>query len=43
MAAEDWVKYAVWWQVYPLGFLGAEEQALPAGSRPVHRLGDMIG
>ena len=26
MAPEDWIRYAVWWQVYPLGFTGA-----PAG------------
>lgn len=20
----DWVRHAIWWQVYPLGFLGAD-------------------
>jgi cyclomaltodextrinase len=34
----DWVRHAVWWQVYPLGFLGAEGVALPAGATPVPRL-----
>ena len=43
MADQDWIKHAVWWQVYPLGFLGAEKRALAAGSRPVHRLCDIIG
>jgi cyclomaltodextrinase len=31
-----WVEHAVWWQVYPLGFVGAEPAAI-AGP-PVHRL-----
>lgn len=36
----SWVEHAVWWQVYPLGFLGAEGSAPPddAGPRVVHRL-----
>ncbi|MDM7989156.1 alpha-amylase family glycosyl hydrolase [Arthrobacter sp. zg-Y877] len=25
----DWVQHVVWWQVYPLGFAGAEKAALP--------------
>lgn len=33
-----WVEHAVWWHVYPLGFVGAEKEALPAGTPPVHRL-----
>jgi cyclomaltodextrinase / maltogenic alpha-amylase / neopullulanase len=33
-----WVEHAVWWQVYPLGFLGAERAALPPGDQAVHRL-----
>ncbi len=41
--AADWVKYAVWWQVYPLGFVGAETRALDPGAEPVHRLRDIIG
>ncbi|HKM74516.1 MAG TPA: alpha-amylase family glycosyl hydrolase, partial [Stellaceae bacterium] len=33
----DWIRHAVWWQVYPLGFVGAEPKAR---SEPgvVHRL-----
>lgn len=38
MAEPDWVQHAVWWQVYPLGFVGAEKAA-PAADAPVaHRL-----
>jgi cyclomaltodextrinase len=33
----DWVTDAIWWQVHPLGFVGAERSALPAGE-PRHRL-----
>ena len=33
-----WVQHAMWWHVYPLGFVGAEPDALPDGSDPVHRL-----
>ena len=33
-----WIDHAVWWQVYPLGFVGAEPQALAAGASPVRRL-----
>ena len=33
-----WVQHAMWWHVYPLGFVGAEADALPDGSDPVHRL-----
>ena len=37
-----WVQDAIWWHVYPLGFVGAEADA--AGSRPVaHRLGHLAG
>jgi cyclomaltodextrinase / maltogenic alpha-amylase / neopullulanase len=25
----DWVRHAIWWHVYPLGFLGAEATATP--------------
>ncbi|MFI6509282.1 alpha-amylase family glycosyl hydrolase [Streptosporangium sp. NPDC050855] len=28
----------IWWHVYPLGFLGAEAEALPASAAPVPRL-----
>ncbi len=32
-----WADHAIWWHVYPLGFVGAEHEA-PAGRRIVHRL-----
>jgi len=38
----DWVRHAIWWQVYPLGFVGA----FPAGPPPTHaehRLSRIIG
>jgi glycosidase len=34
----DWIRHAIWWQVYPLGFTGAEKTALPAGAPAVPRL-----
>ncbi|MBD8059343.1 alpha-amylase family protein [Cellulomonas sp. JH27-2] len=38
-----WVEHAVWWQVYPLGFVGAADEA-PEGSDPrdAHRLRRLI-
>ncbi|SDS33411.1 alpha-amylase family glycosyl hydrolase [Microlunatus soli] len=36
----DWSGTAIWWQVYPLGFVGAEPSRLPAG-RLEHRLPDV--
>ena len=31
----DWVKHAIWWQVYPLGFTSAEATGEPeAGAGP---------
>jgi glycosidase len=33
-----WSDHAIWWHVYPLGFLGAERTALPPGEPPRHRL-----
>ena len=33
-----WIEHAIWWQVYPLGFVGAEREALADGAAPVHRL-----
>ena len=37
MTTPDWVQHAIWWQVYPLGFTGAEPTGQPDG--PVrHRL-----
>ncbi|HEY3437101.1 MAG TPA: alpha-amylase family glycosyl hydrolase, partial [Actinotalea sp.] len=34
----QWVDHAMWWHVYPLGFVGAEPVALPVDAEPVHRL-----
>ena len=37
----DWVRHAIWWQVYPLGFVGA----FPAGIPPAadeHRLSRLV-
>jgi cyclomaltodextrinase len=34
----DWVRHAIWWQVYPLGFVGAFP-ADPAPTADDHRLG----
>jgi glycosidase len=34
----DWIRHAIWWQVYPLGFTGAERTALPDDAPPVPRL-----
>jgi glycosidase len=39
----SWSEHAIWWQVYPLGFLGAEREALPAGSPPKPRLPRLAG
>jgi glycosidase len=33
-----WSDHAIWWHVYPLGFLGAERAALPPDEPPRHRL-----
>jgi len=39
----NWIEHAIWWQVYPLGFVGAEpalSSSPPIESQPVrHRLG----
>jgi glycosidase len=34
----SWADHAILWQVYPLGFTGAEQTALPARVPAVHRL-----
>jgi cyclomaltodextrinase len=34
----DWIRHAIWWQLYPLGFTGAERTALPDGAPPIPRL-----
>jgi glycosidase len=36
-----WSDYAIWWHVYPLGFLGAERTALARGEPPRHRLPEL--
>jgi cyclomaltodextrinase len=38
MDGTGWTDHVIWWQVYPLGFVGAERTAPPAGAAPVHRL-----
>lgn len=41
MSAPSWVRHAIWWHVYPLGFVGA----FPSADPPVrleHRLGRLI-
>src|SRR4051794_945948 len=37
----DWVRHAVWWQVYPLGAVGAERERLPEGAPAVPRLAEL--
>ena len=34
----SWAETAIWWQVYPLGFLDAEKRALAPGTAVQHRL-----
>ena len=38
--APEWIRQAVWWQVYPLGFVGAEAEAR-AGAGVAHRLAQL--
>ncbi len=38
----DWVRHAIWWHVYPLGFVGAFP-AEPAPTPAEHRLSRIIG
>jgi cyclomaltodextrinase len=38
----NWVEHAVWWQIYPLGFVGAEREA-SACAGVVHRLDHLVG
>ncbi|WP_244069979.1 alpha-amylase family glycosyl hydrolase [Bradyrhizobium sp. Ce-3] len=37
----NWIEHAVWWQVYPLGFVGAEREA-GACAGIVHRLDHLV-
>jgi cyclomaltodextrinase len=44
----SWVRHAIWWQVYPLGFVGAfpasaAEESLEPGAAGEHRLRRLIG
>jgi cyclomaltodextrinase len=41
MTEPEWVQHAIWWQVYPLGFVGAEPGMAPEG-RLIHRLGQLL-
>ncbi|MHA7240383.1 alpha-amylase family glycosyl hydrolase [Arthrobacter sp. TMS1-12-1] len=41
MNEPEWVQHAIWWQVYPLGFVGAEKAAT-AHPAAAHRLLDLI-
>jgi cyclomaltodextrinase / maltogenic alpha-amylase / neopullulanase len=36
----DWIKHAIWWHLYPLGFVGAERLAQPQPAIS-HRLGHL--
>jgi glycosidase len=36
----NWVEQAIWWQIYPLGFVGAEQESV-AGTSVMHRLGHL--
>ena len=38
----DWVQDAVWWHVYPLGFVGAEKEATEEVTSRLHRIGDWL-
>ena len=35
---DDWIRHAIWWQVYPLGATGAERRGAAAGRRGRPRL-----
>jgi cyclomaltodextrinase len=41
-AEPGWVRHAVWWHVYPLGFTGAESAAFPGGAAVQHRLPQLL-
>jgi cyclomaltodextrinase len=38
----SWTESVIWWQIYPLGFVGAEQTALPPGSGARHRLPQLL-
>lgn len=37
----NWVEQAIWWQIYPLGFVGAKKESV-AGTAVTHRLGHLV-
>ena len=41
MIEPDWVRHAIWWQVYPLGFVGAHPADPPPGPAE-HRLSRIV-
>ncbi len=41
MAEPEWTHHAIWWQVYPLGFVGAEKTATVEPAAP-HRLLELV-
>jgi cyclomaltodextrinase / maltogenic alpha-amylase / neopullulanase len=41
MSGPDWVRHAIWWHLYPLGFVGAFPAAEPPGPAE-HRLGRIV-
>ncbi|WP_165070371.1 alpha-amylase family protein [Marisediminicola senii] len=38
----DWVAHAIWWHVYPLGFVDAPQQAQPDVTHRFTRIGDWL-
>lgn len=42
MTEPDWVEHAIWWQIYPLGFVGAEISAPAATDQVAHRIPHLI-
>lgn len=42
MAWVDWVEHAVWWQVYPLGFVGAANESPADDPAQPHRLRRLV-
>jgi len=36
----DWVRHAIWWQLHPLSFVGAQSDS--AGVEPAHRFGRIV-
>lgn len=38
----DWPEYAIWWQIYPLGFVGAPAEQSPSDGEVHHRFEQLI-